>query len=172
MVAVWVTNQNRKISPKRKFSVGRPAKNFGQALQILEKNKHFATDMPRGRPRKNFGLKSFGLTFRSLTKFLVVFFFLSWRVSGEALQKMSFKNKQGFKKEFCMEESSGRLLQQGLFEEEGLPCDRKSLHYSNYHCGQNHYSQLSYCPELISITVTVTVTALIFPGINHKTVMW
>ena len=29
-------------------------------------NKHFGTDMPRGRPRKNFGLKNFGLIFRSL----------------------------------------------------------------------------------------------------------
>ena len=28
------------------------------------KNKHFGTDMPRGRPRKNFGLKNFGLIFR------------------------------------------------------------------------------------------------------------
>ena len=45
---------------------GHPARNFGQALQILE-NKHFCTDMPRGRPRKNFGLKNFGLIFRSLT---------------------------------------------------------------------------------------------------------
>ena len=25
-----------------------------------EKNKHFGTDMPRGRPRDNFGLKNFG----------------------------------------------------------------------------------------------------------------
>ena len=61
--------QKRKISPKRKFSAGRPcghpAKNFGQALQVLE-NKHFGTDMPRGRPRKNFGLKNLGLIFRSL----------------------------------------------------------------------------------------------------------
>ena len=32
------------------------------------KNKHFGTDMPRGRPRKNFGLKNFGLIFRSLKK--------------------------------------------------------------------------------------------------------
>ena len=30
------------------------------------KNKHFGTDIPRGRPRKNFGLKNFGLIFRSL----------------------------------------------------------------------------------------------------------
>ena len=61
--------QERKFSPKRKFSAGHPcghpAKNFGQALQILE-NKHFGTDIPRGRPRKNFGLKNFGLIFRSL----------------------------------------------------------------------------------------------------------
>ena len=63
--------QERKFSPKRKFLAGypcgHPAKNFGQALQILEKkNKHFGTDIPRGRPRKNFGLKNFGLIFRSL----------------------------------------------------------------------------------------------------------
>ena len=30
------------------------------------KNKHFGTGMPRGGPRKNFGLKNFGLIFRSL----------------------------------------------------------------------------------------------------------
>ena len=30
------------------------------------KNKRFGTDIPRGRPRKNFGLKNFGLIFRSL----------------------------------------------------------------------------------------------------------
>ena len=46
--------QERKISPKRKFwpghPCGHPAKNFGQALQILEKKKHFGTDIPRGRP--------------------------------------------------------------------------------------------------------------------------
>ena len=29
------------------------------------KTKHFGTDMPRGHPRKNFGLKNFGLIFRS-----------------------------------------------------------------------------------------------------------
>ena len=50
----------RKFSPKRKFLAGypcgHPAKNFGQALQILE-NKHFGTDILRGRPQKNFGLK-------------------------------------------------------------------------------------------------------------------
>ena len=61
-------SQERKFSPKRKFSArhpcGHPAKNFGQALQILE-NKHFGTDIPRGRPWKNFGLKNFGLIFRS-----------------------------------------------------------------------------------------------------------
>ena len=63
--------RNEKPAQRPKFSAGRPcghpAKNFGQALQILEnKNKHFGTDMPRGRPRKNFGLKNFGLIFRSL----------------------------------------------------------------------------------------------------------
>ena len=35
----------------------RPAKSW--------KNKHFGTDMPRGRPRKNFSLKNFGLIFHS-----------------------------------------------------------------------------------------------------------
>ena len=39
-----------------------------------------------------------------------------------------------------------------------------------YHSRHNYYSQLSYFSELISITVTVTV--IIFPGINYKTVMW
>ena len=48
------------------YPCGHPAKNFGQALQILEKNKHFGTDIPHGRPWKNFGLKNFGLIFRSL----------------------------------------------------------------------------------------------------------
>ena len=47
------SDQERKISPKRKFwgryPCGHPAKNFGQALQILE-NKHFGTDILRGRP--------------------------------------------------------------------------------------------------------------------------
>ena len=47
--------RNEKSAQRPKFSAGRPcghpAKNFGQALQILE-NKHFGTDMPRGRPRK------------------------------------------------------------------------------------------------------------------------
>ena len=37
----WRISQKRKISPKRKFSAGRPcghpAKNFGQDLQVLEK---------------------------------------------------------------------------------------------------------------------------------------
>ena len=32
------------------------------------KKKHFGTDIPRGRPRKNFGLKNFRLIFRSLEK--------------------------------------------------------------------------------------------------------
>ena len=39
-----------------------------------------------------------------------------------------------------------------------------------YHCGQNHYSQLSYLSEFIGITVAVTV--ILFPGMNNKTVMW
>ena len=38
-----------------------------------------------------------------------------------------------------------------------------------YHENHNYYSQLSYSRELISITVTVTV--IIFPGINYKTVI-
>ena len=57
-------SQKQKTSPKREFSARRPcrhpAKNFGQALQILEK-EDFGMDMPRGRPRKNFSLKNFGL---------------------------------------------------------------------------------------------------------------
>ena len=32
------------------------------------KNKHFGTDIPRGRPWKNFGLKNFGLIFRALNR--------------------------------------------------------------------------------------------------------
>ena len=47
---------------RQKTSV-RPSKSW--------KNKHFGTDMPRGRPRKNFGLKNFGLIFRSLEMFLI-----------------------------------------------------------------------------------------------------
>ena len=38
-----------------------------------------------------------------------------------------------------------------------------------HHENHNYYSQLSYSRELISITVTVTV--IIFPGINYKTVI-
>ena len=42
---ICFNSQKRKISPKRKFSAGRPcghpAKNFGQALQILEKKQAF-----------------------------------------------------------------------------------------------------------------------------------
>ena len=50
-------------------------KNFGQALEILEKNKHFGADIhdPKARTsmtrrgvEKNFGLKKFGLNFHSL----------------------------------------------------------------------------------------------------------
>ena len=44
------------------------------------------------------------------------------------------------------------------------------LAVSQYHSRQNHYSQFSDFSELISITVTVTV--IIFSGINYKTVMW
>ena len=51
---VWGTNwaliQERKFSPKRKFSAGHlcghPAKNFGQALQILEKKQAFRNGHP------------------------------------------------------------------------------------------------------------------------------
>ena len=46
----------RKFSPKRMKTSVRLSKSW--------KNKHFGTDMPRGRPRKNFGLKNFGLIFR------------------------------------------------------------------------------------------------------------
>ena len=52
-VVFVIVVQKRKFSPKRKFLAGypcgHPAKNFGQALQMLE-NKHFGTDNPRGRP--------------------------------------------------------------------------------------------------------------------------
>ena len=41
----------------------------------------------------------------------------------------------------------------------------------DYHSRHNDYSQLSYFSEFISITVTVTATVIIFPGINYKTVM-
>ena len=64
-----VNFQQRNFSPKRKFLAGypcgHPAKNFGQALQILEEEA-FCTEIPRGRPQKNFGLKNFGLIFRSI----------------------------------------------------------------------------------------------------------
>ena len=61
--------QERKFSPKRKFwaghPCGRPAKNFGQALQILGKQA-FRNGHPTRTSMKNFGLKNFGLIFRSL----------------------------------------------------------------------------------------------------------
>ena len=58
---ITLTLQERKFSPKRKFSAGHPcghpAKNFGQALQILEKqalrNGHpTRTSMKKLRPEK------------------------------------------------------------------------------------------------------------------------
>ena len=74
--ALWRKIQERKFSPKRKFSAGHPcghpAKNFGQPPQIQKKNKHFGTDIPRGRPWKNFGLKNFGLIFRFLKMVLFI----------------------------------------------------------------------------------------------------
>ena len=48
------------------YPCGHPTKNFGQAPQILESKQRFGTVIPRGRPRKDFGLKNFGLIFRSL----------------------------------------------------------------------------------------------------------
>ena len=36
------------------------------------KNVHFGTDIPRGRPCKNFGLKNFGLIFRSLMYVIIL----------------------------------------------------------------------------------------------------
>ena len=35
-----------------------------------------------------------------------------------------------------------------------------------YHWAHNYYSQLSYFRALIRITVTVTATIIVFPGIN------
>ena len=58
--------QNRRISPKRKFSAGRPVKNFGQALQILEK-KQAVWHGRAARTSTKKGLKNFGLIFRSQT---------------------------------------------------------------------------------------------------------
>ena len=72
--------RSENSAQRGKFSAGHPcghpAKNFGQGLQILEKNKHFGTDIPRGRPWKNFGLKNFGLIFRSLIIYVVI----SWTI--------------------------------------------------------------------------------------------
>ena len=48
------------------MSLRTSGQNFGQAIQIPE-NKHFGgPDMPRGRPRNNFGLENFRLIFCSL----------------------------------------------------------------------------------------------------------
>ena len=71
--AVWHAHpkfQKRKISPKRKFSAGRPcghpAKDFGQALQVLDKTSILARTCRADVHEKNFGLKNFGLIFHSL----------------------------------------------------------------------------------------------------------
>ena len=42
------------------YPCAHPAKNFGQALQILGKDSHFGTDMLCGCPRKDFGLINSG----------------------------------------------------------------------------------------------------------------
>ena len=66
-------NQERKFSPKRKFGPDIPA-HIRPKTSVRPskswKNKHFRTDIPRGRPGKNFGLRNFGLIFRSLLKAL------------------------------------------------------------------------------------------------------
>ena len=65
------TCQKRKVSPKTEVFGRTSLRTSGQKLRSGPpnpgKNKHLGTDMPRGRPRKNFGLKNFGLMFRSLT---------------------------------------------------------------------------------------------------------
>ena len=61
--------QERKISPKRKFRPDIPADIPPKTSVRRSKSwkiKHFGTVIPCGRPRKNFGLKNFGLNFRSL----------------------------------------------------------------------------------------------------------
>ena len=59
-----------KIQPKEEVFGRISLRTSGQTLRSGPpnpgKNKHFGMDMPRGRPRKNFGLKNFGLIFRSL----------------------------------------------------------------------------------------------------------
>ena len=51
-------------SPSRKSAL----RNFSQALQILEKNEHAGTDMPRERPTKKLqSEKLWAEKFRSLT---------------------------------------------------------------------------------------------------------
>ena len=75
--------QERKFRPKRKFwagyPCGLPARNFGQALQILEKNKHFHTDIPCGRPWKTSVWKTSGWFFVPYLQsgFGVIFLFWS-----------------------------------------------------------------------------------------------
>ena len=64
--------QDRKFSPKRKFR--RPAKNFGQALQILEKQA-FRNGHPTRTSMKKLRSENFGLIFRSLFLSLCASFF-------------------------------------------------------------------------------------------------
>ena len=105
--------QERKFSPKRKFLAGypcgHPAKNFGQALQILEKNKHFGTDIPCGRPSKNLGLQNFGLIFRSLSltqsEFSLFETALSKQYSARFLERMKTSAK-GSEERRVVEEAS------------------------------------------------------------------
>ena len=65
MLLLISTVQKQKIGPKRKFSAGcpcaHPAKNFGQALQILEKKQAFRHGHAARTSTKNFGLKNIGL---------------------------------------------------------------------------------------------------------------
>ena len=67
-LTMWA--MERKISPKTEVFGRTSLRTSGQKLRSGPpnpgKNKHFGTDMPRGRPQKNFGLKNFGLIFRTL----------------------------------------------------------------------------------------------------------
>ena len=75
------------------------------------KNKHSGTDVPRGRPRKNFGLKNFGLIFRSLVKTCAVRPVLA-RVVGE-LRAADPSNLQGPVKQNASPGDNLRLRDQG-----------------------------------------------------------
>ena len=64
LAAIFAPRHQSVSSGPLGWYCGHPAKNFGQALQTSgKKKKHFGTDIPRGRPRRNFGLKNSGLIF-------------------------------------------------------------------------------------------------------------